>query len=201
MKPTLKGITLRRRYILALFSTAVLLCLLLLVWNSFQISPRPRLRVLPANAVTRSHHTQFIALTNGAPMEKGKRFVGWRIAKIRGYRFPALSGEISVGGLANLYRSVDTLSAGIMIPLEFGLLKARFPPNCPLTNAPTSLRTFRPALEEALCYNGIVGIREGRLLRLVKSEWLRTNSNSVENPEAGLSVERGTAPNAAPPHR
>ena len=61
-------------------------------------------------------------------MEKGKRFVGWRIAKIRGYRFPALSGEISVGGLANLYRSVDTLSAGIMIPLEFGLLKARFPP-------------------------------------------------------------------------
>ena len=184
---------------LTLFSIAVLLCFLLLVWNDFQMSPRPRLTVIPASAVSLGHLTQFISLTNGALMEKGTRFANGQIAKIRGYRFPALNPEINVAGLVNLYRSVDTLSAGIMMPVEFVDLKVRFPTNCLLTNAATPLRSFRPALEEALGYNGIVAIREGPLLRLVKSEWLRTNS--LQNSHVELSAEPNGAANGSQPSR
>ena len=202
MRPTPKLITLGRRYILALLSTVILLCLLLLFWKNFQKPAQPRLMVFPANAVTLIHQTQFITQTNrGALLDRGKRFMDWEIAKYRGHDFPALSTTITLAGLVNLYNSVDTLSTSIMMPVEFFRLQARFPSDCLLTRAPTSLRTFRPAVEEALCYNGIVGIQEGTLLRLVKSKWLRTNSNLMPTPNAGLIFEPGATSNAAPPHR
>lgn len=59
---------------------------------------RARLVVLQADAVSLSHPAQFIALTNGALMERGKRFAGWQVSKYRGLRFPILSQEITVIG-------------------------------------------------------------------------------------------------------
>jgi len=183
-------------------ATTLILCAVLCagvlaaIWSAVLRHPRqpvqPRLIVLQANAISLSHAAQFIALTNGAVMNRGKRFASWQLSKYRGLRFPVLSQEITVAGLANLYRSVDALSPGVMIPLEFFELKACFPTNCVLTNAQTSLPVFRRALEESLCHNGVVGVRDGPILKLVKREWVQMgsaaspHSSSVVQPN-GLS--------------
>jgi hypothetical protein len=148
---------------------------------------RQGLVVLPASAVIINHPAQFIAFTNGGLVDRGKRFANWQVSHYEGYRFPALSREITVGGLANLYRSMHTLTPGLMVPLELLDQKALFPTNCPLTNGPTSLPVFRRALGEALNYNGLVGVREGPLLKLVKKEWVQTNS-ARPRPTNGLSL-------------
>ncbi len=137
---------------------------------------RARLVVFQADALILRHPTLFITLTNGSLADRAKRFAGWELSRYRGFRFPALSQELTLGGLANLYRSVDTISPGVEVPLEFFQLKASFTTNCVLTNAQTRLPVFRRALEEALCHNGVVGIRDGPLLKLVKQEWVQANS-------------------------
>lgn len=184
---------------------ATVLCAGLLAAVCLALTSHPRqavgpgLLILQARAATISHQTQFVTLTNGAPMERGMRFAEWQVAKYRGVRFPVLSREITVGGLANLYRSLDALSAGILVPREFFELKASFPTNCVLTNAQTRLPVFRRALEEALCHSGVVGIREGPLLRLVKSEWVRTNSAS-DPPSISIVQPYGSANGSQPVH-
>lgn len=99
--------------------------------------------MLQAEAVSLNHPAQFFALTNGVLMTRGKRYTDWKVSELRGLRFPILSQEITLAGLANLYHNVDALSPGIMVPLEFLELKARFPTNSVLTNAQTSLPVFR----------------------------------------------------------
>jgi hypothetical protein len=153
MKPNRNWARMGKWSSVILFSTVLFLSLLLAVWNYFQMSGQARrLVVLQSNAVTVSHRTRSIAITNGPPIERVKRFANWQIAKLRGQRFPALSPEITVLELANLYRSVDLRSAGIIMPLEFGDLKAHFPTNCVLTNAATRLGAYRSGLEEALAH-------------------------------------------------
>ena len=191
MKPNRNWARIGRWSSAILFSIVLFLSLLLAVWNYLQMSGQARrLVVLQSNAVTVSHRTRFMAITNGPPIERVKRFANWQIDKLRGQRFPALSPEITVLGLANLYRSIDLRSAGMIVPLEFGDLKARFPTNCVLTNKATSVGAFRSGLEETLAHNGIVGLREGSRLRLVKKEWVRTNATS--DPTKNPSTDRLT---------
>jgi len=161
---------------------ATIVLLLVAFITSYQLYERIKaldssreITLLPPDAVTITHQTQFVTVTNGAFFDRTRRYLNWQVAKVRGSQFPPLSAEITLGGLANLYRSVDTLNAGIMVSWEFFDLTARFPTNCVLTNAQTSLRAFRPALQQVLRYNHVVGVREWPLLRLVKSEWVHTN--------------------------
>src|SRR5687768_15885818 len=103
MKPNRNWARIGRWSSVILFSTVLFLSLLLAVWNYLQMSgplARPRLVVLEANAVTVGRHARSIAITNGTPIERVKRFATWQIAKLRGQRFPALSPEITLLGLA-----------------------------------------------------------------------------------------------------
>jgi hypothetical protein len=150
------------------------------IWLVLRARPelvvRPRFTVLQASTVTINHSAQFITLTNGGLVDRCKRFASWQVSKYQGYRYPVVYREIDIGGLANLYRDTHALSPGVMVPLELVDQKALFPTNCPLTNTQTSLAVARRALEELLCYNGLVGVREGPLLKLVKKEWVQTAS-------------------------
>jgi hypothetical protein len=136
--------------------------------------------------VTINHSAQFITLTNGGLVDRFKRFASWRVAQYRGYRYGPVYREIDIGGLANLYRDTHALAVGVMVPLELADQRAIFPTNCPLTNNETRLPIARRALEEVLCYNGLVGVREGPLLKLVKKEWVQTTS-APHRPTSGSS--------------
>ena len=199
MNPTLRHVRPPGRTTLILLSL-LFLGLSLAAWTKFQKPSRwARLAVIPENSVTVDHETTFITLTNDGLMQRGRQFAAWQINRGRGIRFPALAPNITLFGLANLYSSVATMSAGIIIPLEFDEERPLYPINCVLTKEPTDVGTFRAALEDVLNYNGVVGIQEGNLLRLVKKYWLRTNS--VAKPDADVIVQQSGATNESQPVR
>ena len=130
------------------------------------------------------HQTQYVAFTNRTLGDRWQRFAVLEVRKLRGQRMPALPAKISLGVIVGHYRYVHPLGGAMLVPVDFLQQTVCWPTNSILTNASTRLWHAGPALEEVLVYNGIVGIREGPAVRLVKKEWVQTNS--VTNPHSGF---------------
>ncbi len=144
----------------------------------------PRLTVLSADAVTLIHNPRFITFTNRPVIERQYQGVRSWLNELKGRRVNLnLNARLDLIRWVNLYRSFDNVSEAVLVPWVFSEYYVATPASLTRgSSKPLPVSECKSIVEMVLHENGVVAIREGRLLKFVRSDWVKTNSHIAPGP-------------------